>query len=132
MIFSLNRFMHEYGDPRIKDYFLMQSPFPSMALSALFVFIVKVNRKRKAQLKGLNQSFLSGSWTTTDGKQKTVQSPQDDHYLQPFPSRFEFQNILRCLHISLADDWRSCIQLALSTDRPIPNWDTHEGKIKEE
>jgi hypothetical protein len=44
MMIILDRFLHKYGDPRVKDYFLMQSPFPTMAISALFVFIVKVNR----------------------------------------------------------------------------------------
>jgi hypothetical protein len=44
MVASLDRWLLKYGDPRVKDYFLMQSPFPTMAISALYVFIVKVNR----------------------------------------------------------------------------------------
>lgn len=43
---AYNNFL-EYGDPRVKDWFLMSSPFPTMAISLTFVFIVKVNQEQK-------------------------------------------------------------------------------------
>lgn len=30
------------GDPRLQDWFLMSSPFPTIAISLSFIFIVKV------------------------------------------------------------------------------------------
>jgi elongation of very long chain fatty acids protein 7 len=34
--------LEDYGDPRVKDWFGMSSPFPTIGLSLTYVLIVKV------------------------------------------------------------------------------------------
>jgi hypothetical protein len=43
IIQSYHTFLEDYGDPRVKDWFGMSSPLPTIGLSLTYVFIVKVN-----------------------------------------------------------------------------------------
>uniref|UniRef100_A0A1B0DF37 Elongation of very long chain fatty acids protein n=1 Tax=Phlebotomus papatasi TaxID=29031 RepID=A0A1B0DF37_PHLPP len=39
---SMHRYMDSYGDPRTKDWPMMSSPFPTLAVCLCYVYIVKV------------------------------------------------------------------------------------------
>ncbi|XP_055381231.1 elongation of very long chain fatty acids protein AAEL008004-like isoform X3 [Condylostylus longicornis] len=39
---SINRYMDSYGDPRTKDFPMMSSPFPTLAVCLTYVYFVKV------------------------------------------------------------------------------------------
>lgn len=38
--------MYKYSDPRVKDWFLMSSPLPTMGMCLTYVFLVKVRRRQ--------------------------------------------------------------------------------------
>lgn len=137
----LNRFyygwrdlMDNKSDQRTTDWFLMSSPFPTMAICLAYAYFVKVTDRisdltdewsnKKNDWSNEPRVFLD-SWTKIDGKQKAVQAEKRADRLQLLPSMLQRVAVLRSQHGRLADG----LQLQMRGSGQIDVTSRHESKF---